>query len=301
MTSDQWTIADILSWTQGHFEKLRPDSPRLDAELLLSYVLNCERLELYLNADQPLNDAERGTYRELVQQRAAGCPIAYLTGKKEFWSLTLEVNNATLIPRPDTETLVETAVGQIRKWQKIHPETTCIIAELGTGTAAIPLALCAELLNLNIISVDCSADILAVASRNLERHESLLAPCNNQIQLIESDLFSKINQQTKLDFIISNPPYIPTDNIKTLQVDVSQYEPHIALDGGPDGLSFYRYLLEIASGLLTKEGEMLLEIGFDQQADLSSLLQNFPEWKSSMFLPDLQGNVRVWKLAKQAF
>jgi len=140
-----------------------------------------------------------------------------------------------------------------------------------------------------------------VASRNLERHESLLAPCNNQIQLIESDLFSKINQQTKLDFIISNPPYIPTDNIKTLQVDVSQYEPHIALDGGPDGLSFYRYLLEIASGLLTKEGEMLLEIGFDQQADLSSLLQNFPEWKSSMFLPDLQGNVRVWKLAKQAF
>ena len=118
MTSDQWTIADILSWTQGHFEKLRPDSPRLDAELLLSYVLNCERLELYLNADQPLNDAERGTYRELVQQRAAGCPIAYLTGKKEFWSLTLEVNNATLIPRPDTETLVETAVGQIRKWQK---------------------------------------------------------------------------------------------------------------------------------------------------------------------------------------
>ncbi len=301
MTSDQWTIADILSWTQGHFEKLRPDSPRLDAELLLSYVLNCERLELYLNADQPLNDAERGTYRELVQQRAAGCPIAYLTGKKEFWSLTLEVNNATLIPRPDTETLVETAVGQIRKWQKIHPETTCIIAELGTGTAAIPLALCAELRNLNIISVDCSADILAVAFRNLERHESLLAPCNNQIQLIESDLFSKINQQTKLDFIISNPPYIPTDKIKTLQVDVSQYEPHIALDGGPDGLSFYRYLLEIASGLLTKEGEMLLEIGFDQQADLSSLLQNFPEWKSSMFLPDLQGNVRVWKLAKQAF
>ena len=97
-------------------------------------------------------------------------------------------------------------------------------------------------------------------------------------------------------FIISNPPYIPSDTISSLQVDVAQYEPHTALDGGPDGLSFYRYLLETAPSLLAKDGEMLLEIGFDQQADLSSLKQNYPVWKSSTFLPDLQGNDRVWKL-----
>ena len=296
MTTDQWTIADILNWTQGHFEKMRPDSPRLDAELLLAFVLDCPRLDLYLRADQPLNEKERGAYRELVQQRAAGCPIAYLTGEKEFWSLTLEVNKNTLIPRPDTEKLVEIAVEQIRTRQNKHPDSKCLIAELGTGTGAIPLAICAELQNLHIIAVDCTADVLEVAARNLRRHESLLSPRHNHIELVESNLFSKINPAAKLDFVISNPPYIPSESISSLQVDVAQYEPHTALDGGTDGLSFYRYLLETAPSLLAKDGEMLLEIGFDQQADLSSLKQDFPVWTSSAFLPDLQGNDRVWKL-----
>ena len=296
MTTDQWTIAGILSWTQGHFEKWRPETPRLDAELLLAFVLGCSRLDLYLKADQPLNQKERKAYRELVQQRADGCPIAYLIGEKEFWSLTLEVNKNTLIPRPDTETLVENTVLQIQNWQIKHPESQCLIAELGTGTAAIPLAICAEVKNLHIIAVDCSKDVLEVAERNMERHKSLLSPRNNLIELVESNLFSKINPTEKLDFIISNPPYIPSKNISSLQVDITQYEPLIALDGGPDGLSFYRYLLETAPSLLTPEGEMFLEIGFDQQANLNLLLKEFPDWKTSVFQPDLQGNDRVWEL-----
>ena len=296
MIIDQWTIAGILSWTQGHFEKWRPETPRLDAELLLAFVLGCSRLDLYLKADQPLNQKERKAYRELVQQRADGCPIAYLIGEKEFWSLTLEVNKNTLIPRPDTETLVENTVLQIQNWQIKHPESQCQIAELGTGTAAIPLAICAEVKNLHIIAVDCSKDVLEVAERNMERHKSLLSPRNNLIELVESNLFSKINPTEKLDFIISNPPYIPSKNISSLQVDITQYEPLIALDGGPDGLSFYRYLLETAPSLLTPEGEMFLEIGFDQQANLNLLLKEFPDWKTSAFQPDLQGNDRVWEL-----
>jgi len=293
VTIEQWTIERILNWTQGHFEKVRPDSPRLDAELLLAYVLDCARLDLYLRADQPLNEKECGAYRELVQQRAAGCPIAYLTGEKDFWSLTLEVSKATLIPRPDTETLVETSVEKILKWQQTHPEATCNIAELGTGTAAIPLAFCAELQNLNIISVDCSEETLTVADRNLERYQNLLAPRNNSLKLVESDLFSAIKPAANLDFIISNPPYIPTETISTLQVDVCQYEPSIALDGGPDGLFFYKYLLKTGPSLLKKSGEMILEIGFDQQVELTELQDDFPEWTSSTFLPDLQGNIRV--------
>ena len=169
MTSNQWTIERILNWTQGHFEKMCPGTPRLDAELLLANVLRCSRLDLYLRLDQPLDETERGAYKKLVQQREAGCPVAYLTGEKEFWSLTLEVNKATLIPRPDTETLVKITSEHIRKWQNGHPDETCQIAELGTGSAAIPLALCAELQNLHIISVDCSAEALAVASGNLQR------------------------------------------------------------------------------------------------------------------------------------
>ena len=296
MTTDQWTIAGILSWTQGHFEKWRPETPRLDAELLLAFVLGCSRLDLYLKADQPLNQKERKAYRELVHQRADGCPIAYLIGEKEFWSLTLEVNKNTLIARPDTETLVENTVVQIQNWQIKHPESQCLIAELGTGTAAIPLAICAEVKNLHIIAVDCSKDVIEVAERNMERHKSLLSPRNNLIELVESNLFSKINPTEKLDFIISNPPYIPSKNISSLQVDITQYEPLIALDGGPDGLSFYRYLLETAPSLLTPEGEMFLEIGFDQQANLNLLLKEFPDWKTSVFQPDLQGNDRVWEL-----
>ena len=301
MTTDQWTIADILYWTQGHFEKIRPDSPRLDAELLLAFVLDCPRLDLYLRADQPLNKKERGAFRELVQKRASGCPIAYLTGQKEFWSLTLEVNKNTLIPRPDTESLVEIAVEQIRKRQNSHPVSKCLIAELGTGTGAIPLAICSELKNLHIIAVDCKADVLEVAARNLHRHESLLSQRHNHIELVESNLFSNISPAVKLDFIISNPPYVPSEMISSLQIDVSQYEPHTALDGGPDGLSFYRYLLETAPRILAKDGKMLLEIGFDQQADLSSLKQNFPVWTSSAFHPDLQGNDRVWELGLSQF
>jgi len=299
VTIEKWTIERILNWTQNYFEKVCPDSPRLDAELLLAYVLDCNRLDLYMRADQPLNEKERGEYRELVQQRAVGCPIAYLTGEKEFWSLTLEVSKATLIPRPETETLVQTAVEQIRKWQNLHSEVTCKIAELGTGTGAIPLALCSELQNLNIISVDCSAETLSVAARNLDIYKDLLSPRKNCLKLVESDLFSAIEPASKLDFIISNPPYIPTETISTLQVDVFKYEPHIALDGGPDGLFFYNYLLKTSPSLLKKGGKMILEIGFDQEAELTSLQNKFSEWTSTTFLPDLHGNIRVCCLQLQ--
>ena len=299
MTSNQWNIERILNWTQGHFEKMCPGTPRLDAELLLANVLGCSRLDLYLRLDQPLDETERGAYKKLVQRRKAGCPVAYLTGQKEFWSLTLQVSKATLIPRPDTETLVKITLEHIRKWQNAHPDETCQIAELGTGSAAIPLALCAELQNLHIISVDCSVEALAVASGNLQRHKSLLSQRNNDVQLVESDLFSALDPETQLDFIISNPPYIPTGDISTLQTEVSKYEPCIALDGGPDGLRFYRYLLEIVPGFLKPSGEMFLEIGFDQESELTQLLFHCPVWASSKFLKDLQGNMRVWNLQKQ--
>ena len=299
MTIEKWTIERILNWTQSHFEKVCPYSPRLDAELLLAYVLDCNRLDLYMRSDQPLNEKERGDYRELVKQRAAGCPIAYLTGEKDFWSLTLQVSKATLIPRPETETLVQTAVEQIRKWQNLHSEVTCKIAELGTGTGAIPLALCSELQNLNIISVDCSAETLSVAARNLDIYKALISPRKNCLKLVESDLFSAIEPASKLDFIISNPPYIPTETISTLQVDVFKYEPHIALDGGPDGLFFYNYLLKTSPSLLKKGGKMILEIGFNQEAELTSLQNKFSEWTSTSFLPDLHGNIRVCCLQLQ--
>jgi len=276
-----------------------PYSPRLDAELLLSHVLECPRLDLFLKGNQPLNADQIATYLELLRQRSLGCPVSYLTGEKEFWSLTLEVSKDTLIPRPDTETLVESTVEQILIWQKSNKGKTCCIAELGTGTAAIPLALCKELKNLHITSVDCSEQILAIAERNIHSYKYLLAPRNNRLNLVQSNLFYSIEFPAKLDFIVSNPPYIPSEKIADLQSEVSQFEPRNALDGGKDGLFFYRYLLGAAPGMLKRNGKMILEIGFDQQPALTKLQNRFPAWKSSNFLPDLQENVRVWILAKE--
>ncbi len=294
-----WNIENVLNWTSSYLNRFCPNSPRLDAELLLSYVLNCKRLELYLRADKPLNKKELKVFRDLVKKRSNGCPVAYLTGFKEFWTLKLEVDENTLIPRPDTEILVEQTIKQIHLWQKKNPRSICEIVELGTGTAAIPLSLCSELKNLRIIAVDCSKKILKVALRNLNRYEALLDSRNNNVQLLESDLFSNINSNLKWDFIVSNPPYIPSYNIDKLQVEIANYEPRKALDGGHDGLDFYRYLIEIGPSMLKSDGEMLLEIGLFKESDLRSIIKKNRSWTSSCLIKDLRGFNRVWKLKKK--
>ena len=299
MNIEHSTISSMLNSATVELKETNPDSPRLDAELLLSNVMECPRFELFLRGNQPLNGDQMVAYLELLRQRSLGCPVSYLTGEKEFWTLTLKVSKDTLIPRPDTETLVESIVEQILKWQENNKGETCCIAELGTGTAAIPLALCAELTNLHITSVDSSGQILAIAARNIHTYKNLLAPRNNRLDLVQSDLFSAIDSHSKFDFIVSNPPYIPSDKISDLQTEVSQFEPRIALDGGKDGLFFYRYLLGVAPDMLKRDGKMILEIGFDQQPALTKLQNRSYAWESSSFFPDLHKNLRVWILGKE--
>jgi len=293
------TISNMLNSATMELKETKPDSPRIDAELLLSHVMECSRLDLYFKGEQKLNGDQMVAYLELLRQRSLGCPVAYLTGEKEFWSLTLEVSKDTLIPRPDTETLVETIIEQIFKWKKSNKGKTCYIAELGTGTAAIPLALCSELTNLHITSVDCSQQTLEIAAKNIHSYKKLLTPRSNRLKILRSDLFSTIKFPRKLNFIVSNPPYIPSEKIDNLQTEVSKFEPRTALDGGKDGLFFYRYLLNAAPDLLIREGKMILEIGFDLQPALKKLQSNFPAWAYSNFLPDLQDNLRVWILSQE--
>ncbi len=298
MNIEQSTISNIINSATEELIGIKPNSPRLDAELLLSHVMECHRLDLILKREQQVNVDQLVDFIELLRQRSLGCPVAYLTGEKEFWSLNLKVSKDTLIPRPDTETLVETAVEEILKWEKTNKGKTCCIAELGTGTAAIPLALCSELTNLHITSVDCSEEILEIAKRNIHCYKKLLTPRNNILELKKSDLFSAVDFPSKLDFVVSNPPYIPSKKIADLQTEVSQFEPRKALDGGKDGLFFYRYLLDVAHGMLKRNGKMILEIGFDQQSALKKLQGKFPAWESSSFITDLQKNFRVWVLGK---
>ncbi len=292
-TPDLWTIETLLGWTQHFFSEKGLTTARLDAELLLAHALRLSRLELYLQKDRPLDEAERAPFRQLVRQRASGWPTAYLLGEQEFWSLPLEVSPAVLIPRPDTETLVEQAVVRIRKWQAAHPQSRCRIAELGTGSGAIPLALASELQNLDLISAEVSPDAQALAERNRARHADLAAPRNNTLTFLCGDALTQLPAQGPFHFWVANPPYIPRDTIPTLQPEVALHEPTLALDGGADGLDLYRRLLSETPACLAPEGEMLLEIGSDQQPALTELAATHPKWQSPAFYQDLAGHPRV--------
>lgn len=291
-----WTVKSILQWTQDYFKSHQLLSPRLDAELLLAFACQCSRIDLYLNYEKPLSLPEREQYRRLIKKRIQGAPVAYLLGEKDFWTLTLSVKPGVLIPRPDTETLVEKTCLAIKKWQAAHPAQECFILEVGTGTAAIPLALCSDLYQLRILSVDISEAALAVALLNVQRYQNLLAPHHNHLQLVQGNGLEMLPLTTKFDFIVSNPPYIPRRQIPQLQEEVSCYEPQQALDGGEDGLDFYRYFFEQGVKFLKSEGEMLLEIGYDQGDALQAMLPQ--HLKLVEIGKDLQSHPRVWHVKR---
>ncbi len=281
-----WTIETVLRWTTQFFREKHISSPRLDAELLLAHTLRCERLQLYLQADRPLTNAERETYRDLVRRRAARTPVAYLLGYQEFWNLRLAVSAGALIPRPDTETLVEAALEHL-------PEGPQRLLEVGTGTAAIPLALCAERTDLHWLCIERSPQAVEVARRNRANYAELLAPRRNRLQLLQGDGLSALRSAPAFDALVSNPPYIASKVIATLQPEVARYEPHLALDGGEDGLFWYRQFLQEGPRLLRAGGWLIAEIGSDQEAAVTALVQANAAWKWVGFRRDLQQHPRV--------
>jgi release factor glutamine methyltransferase len=245
-----WTPKSLLDWTDGWFASRDIPTPRLDAELLLAYVLGLRRLDLYLQFDRPLDAAELTRYRELVRKRADRVPVAYLTGEVGFWNLTLDIAPGCLIPRPDTETLVEAvldAIAEIRAANQAANAEALTVLELGIGSAAIPLALCSELEALTWIGVDRAPKALSVAARNVRRHAALLEPRGNRLGLVCGDGFDAVRPDLAVDLIVSNPPYILSGDIPGLMPEVAMAEPRQALDGGPDGLRFYHLLIAEAA------------------------------------------------------
>ncbi len=269
-----WTIGSVLDWTRQFFKEAGIESFKLDSELLLAYVCDCSRLQLLLQHDKPLVDAELTKYRHLIKRRKAGEPVAYLTQQKYFWDLAepLIINHGVLIPRPDTEVLVELAVQEIQQVQESSPERNVKILELGTGSLALPLALMTSLQNLECLSIDISHQALQVSNANREKFQHVMDSGHHKLTLIQADRFECLAQVASFDFILSNPPYIPSNDIPTLQREVSQHEPHLALDGGRDGLDFYRYLMKTAPQLLKPNGKLLLEIGESQNELIKHLL-----------------------------
>ena len=262
MAHSVWTIMKILNWTKQYFEAKGVENPRLDAEVLLCAVLKCQRITLYVDFERPLSEEELATYREYVRRRGNFEPLAYILGERAFMRNTFKVNKATLVPRPETELLVESLV---RIAPMLEREGDVKILDIGTGSGAIIVSLLDYLPNAKGVGVDISVDALIVAKENSEK-----IGVTGRIGFVRSDVFSKLPLEKKFDIIVSNPPYIPAGDIAGLDKDVQQ-EPRGALDGGADGLDFYRRITAEAMDHMAEEGVLAFEIGIGQAAAVQQL------------------------------
>ncbi|MBM3298657.1 MAG: peptide chain release factor N(5)-glutamine methyltransferase, partial [Deltaproteobacteria bacterium] len=207
---ERWTVKQILEWTASYFKNRGIRAPRLDAEVLLAHALGTDRLYLYLNLDIPLLPEERGAYRELVRRRAAREPVAFIVGKKEFWSIPIKVVPGVLIPRPETELLVEAVI------EEIHPIDSPRILEIGTGCGAVAVAVLREQPSARVLATDTNTRALVLTSANAEAAQVQ----KGSLDLLASDLFSAIRGGTEFDVICSNPPYIPSDMVPGLEPEI---------------------------------------------------------------------------------
>lgn len=248
-----WTVRSLLTWTAKHFAAKGIEDGAKEARILLGHVLGCRPIEVLARYDDQPSDAERQRFRDLIKRRVDGCPVAYLVGSKDFFLLPFEVTPAVLIPRPDTETLVQAGLDFLKG--KDRPA----VLDLGTGSGCIAVSVAHQHKTAVVTAVDVSPDACAVAARNAERHAVA-----GRVSVVCGDLFAPLPSDAKFDLILSNPPYIPPTEIETLDAGVKDFEPRAALDGGPDGLDFYRRIAAEAGPRLTSGGQVMVEVGWTQ-------------------------------------
>ncbi|MFM8286583.1 MAG: peptide chain release factor N(5)-glutamine methyltransferase [Planctomycetaceae bacterium] len=277
-----WTVGRILEWTAQHLKKAGSDTPRLDAELLLAKARGCPRIQLYVQFNEVVPDAQRAVMRELVRRRAQSEPVAYLVGHREFFSLDFTVSPDVLIPRPDTETLVLDLVTHARRLP------APAILDVATGSGCIAIAAAVQVPAARVTASDLSPAALALARQNADRHG-----VTARVTFLEGDLLAPLPPGAQFDFVVSNPPYIPTADWETLDREVRDYEPRLALDGGPDGLRDLTSLLRQAPAVLVPGGRLLLEFTPEQAPALLELAAAQPELSDPAVLKDLAGRPRV--------
>jgi release factor glutamine methyltransferase len=281
------TVAEALRWGTKALQRCGIDSARLDAEVLLAHCLGCERTALYRERVYALTAAERAGFEALVARRGAHEPIAYLTGEREFWSLPFTVRPGVLIPRPETEWLVEMALRYAPRF--LHQRSCCRVLDIGTGSGNIAIAMAASLAAIEVMAIDISADALAVARINA--HACRVA---DRVRYIRGDLLTALNpRKARFDLLLSNPPYIAAGQLPSLPATVHCYEPREALDGGPDGLMFYRRLFSEGPQYLCNNGIAIVEVGHRQAGDVSRLLVQSLQWELLEIVKDYSGIERV--------
>jgi release factor glutamine methyltransferase len=254
-SSDQnWTASRVLTFATNDFKKRGIEAARLEAELLLCHELRTSRMQLLLDAERPLTRDELGRYRALIERRRHGEPIAYILGKKEFYGREFLVDSRVLIPRPDSEVLIDVALRRTLP-RSLHAR----VLDLGTGSGALALTLACERRTWQVTALDVSPGALDVARANSVELGAVWG-----VRLLESNLFEALSADERFELIVSNPPYIEAGALPELMKDVRDFEPHLALNGGLDGLDFYRQIVATAPRFLTSGGVLAVEIGDTQ-------------------------------------
>ncbi|HUT92701.1 MAG TPA: peptide chain release factor N(5)-glutamine methyltransferase [Thermoguttaceae bacterium] len=250
--TEAWTVGRLLGWTTDYLKAHGSDTPRLDAEVLLAEALGCERIELYATFDAVPGERARTAFRQLVRRRAEGTPVAYLVGRREFYSLSFRVTPDVLIPRPETEFLVMALLDLARGRPGGDPITIC---DVGTGSGIIAVSAAKHLPSARVVAIDVSRSALEVARENVRAHG-----VEDRIELVESDLLAAVPAQRRFDFIVSNPPYVTRAEMESLSPEVRDFEPHAALLAGERGTEVIESLIPQASEHLPPGGHLLMEI-----------------------------------------
>ena len=283
------TIRNKLKWAIASLKESDIEYPDINADTLLAFVLSCDRTKLYTNPDEVVNDSDISRYKKLINKRTSHVPLQYITQHVEFMSLDFFVDEHVLIPRPETEILIETVLNKASDEQYSDREIT--IMDIGTGSGNIAVSLAKNLSNVEIYTSDISQEALAIANTNAQRHDVA-----DKIHLLHGDLFGAFNshiEKGEVDFIVSNPPYVSESEWKNLEPELKDHEPREALIGGKDGLCFYRQIIKEASDWLMTDGYLDIEIGETQADTIIKLMESDGHYEDIEIIKDLQGKERV--------
>jgi release factor glutamine methyltransferase len=278
----EWTIGSLLNWTARFLSERGSEYPRLDTEVLLAHSLGCRRIDLYTRFDEVATAEVRDRFRALVRRRLEGCPVAYLVGRKEFFALELEVNQDVLIPRPESEFVVMECLRLAKEMAQPR------IVDIGTGSGNIAVTVGKQHPGAQVTAVDLSPHALAVAGRNATRHG-----VTERLRFLAGDLFAPIPAGEQFDFVLSNPPYIAHEDIPRLPVGVRDYEPHLALDGGPRGYVVFDRLVAEARDRLVSGGYLIVEIGAPQEEQARRRIAAHAGYQLAETIHDYSGHPRV--------
>jgi len=279
-----WRVIDLINWTTNYLQEKGFQTPRTDVEWMLTSVLECSRVDLYTNFEKPLTSAETGEFKKLLKRRINHEPVQYIIGETEFMGLPFRVNPSVLIPRPETEILVEHAID----WLRARPKDSRKILEIGTGSGCIAISLARFVEGSDVTAIDVSEDALEVASKNEEIND-----VSDKISFQQLDILENEPPEIPYDLIVSNPPYVSEEEFASLDRDIADFEPENALLAEEGGLRFYRHFADKSPDWLTTDGQIFIEIGGSHQSDSIQQIFNEHNWSDIKFIKDYNGQDRV--------